>query len=295
MSRTRRQDCQAHAHRRPTPSLRTRLRRNRLWVAAGGVVVAAAAVVGFWALDTAARATRWRVPRRVRATTDGAFRPSETQWASLKLATVRQVAFRDERATDGKIAINEDTTTPVFSPYSGRVSRLIAQPGRLRRTRRAAVRHRSQRVRAGPERPRHRRGRRREGEARGSCWRRPPRSASASCWRSAAARSRTSSRRSPISWRRRATCARPRSRSRPCATGCASSAARTRRSRKLEKVDRIGAETIVVRADRRHDHPAQGRARPVHQRRRHRPGLHGRQSLDGVADRQRARIGRAAR
>ncbi|HYX02832.1 MAG TPA: efflux RND transporter periplasmic adaptor subunit [Reyranella sp.] len=60
---------------------------------------------------------------------DGAFRPSETQWASLKLTAVRQVAFRDERATDGKIAINEDTTTPVFSPYSGRVSRMIARPG----------------------------------------------------------------------------------------------------------------------------------------------------------------------
>ena len=44
---------------------------------------------------------------------------------------MRQVAFRDERATDGKIAINEDTTTPVFSPYSGRVSRLIARPGDL--------------------------------------------------------------------------------------------------------------------------------------------------------------------
>ena len=66
---------------------------------------------------------------KVARDTDGAFRPSETQWASLKLAAVRQVAFRDERATDGKIAINEDTTTPVFSPYSGRVSRLIAKPG----------------------------------------------------------------------------------------------------------------------------------------------------------------------
>jgi cobalt-zinc-cadmium efflux system membrane fusion protein len=31
--------------------------------------------------------------------------------------------------TDGKIAIDEDTTTPVFSPYSGRISRLIARPG----------------------------------------------------------------------------------------------------------------------------------------------------------------------
>src|SRR5258708_39811585 len=60
---------------------------------------------------------------------DGEFRPRESQWASLKLAAVRQVAFRDERATDGKIGINDDTTTPVFSPYSGRVSRLIAKPG----------------------------------------------------------------------------------------------------------------------------------------------------------------------
>ena len=62
---------------------------------------------------------------------DGAFRPRDTQWSSLRLAPVRQVAFRDERATDGKIAINEDTTTPVFSPYSGRVSKLIARPGDL--------------------------------------------------------------------------------------------------------------------------------------------------------------------
>lgn len=59
----------------------------------------------------------------------GVYRPSEAQWASLKVAVVRQVAFRDERATDGKIAINEATTTPVFSPYSGRVTRLIALPG----------------------------------------------------------------------------------------------------------------------------------------------------------------------
>ena len=61
--------------------------------------------------------------------TDGAFRPSESQWAGFRFAKVEPVAFREERATDGRIAINEDTTTPVFSPYSGRVSRLIAKPG----------------------------------------------------------------------------------------------------------------------------------------------------------------------
>ena len=112
----------------PNSSLRTRLRRNRLWVAAGGAVVAAAAVVGFWAFEPSSGNAVAR-PEKSTGDADGAFRPSDTQWASLRLALVRQVAFRDERATDGKIAINEDTTTPVFSPFSGRVSRLIARPG----------------------------------------------------------------------------------------------------------------------------------------------------------------------
>jgi cobalt-zinc-cadmium efflux system membrane fusion protein len=112
----------------PDRSLMARLRRNRLWVAAGGVVAVAAAVVGSWALETVPGNAVAR-PEKALADPDGSFRPSDTQWASLRLAAVRQVAFRDERATDGRIAINEDTTTPVFSPYSGRVSRLIARPG----------------------------------------------------------------------------------------------------------------------------------------------------------------------
>jgi membrane fusion protein, heavy metal efflux system len=111
----------------PNASLRTRLKRNRLWVAAGGVAIAAAVLVGLWANIGSGNAVA--PPDKPSRDADGAFRPSDTQWASLRLATVRQVAFRDERATDGKIAINDDTTTPVFSPYSGRVSRLIARPG----------------------------------------------------------------------------------------------------------------------------------------------------------------------
>ena len=106
----------------------TRLRRNRLWLAGGGVAAAAAIVAGFWVMNSGPGNAVAR-PEKVTRDTDGAFRPSETQWASLRLASVRQVSFRDERATDGKIAINEDTTTPVFSPYSGRVTRLIAKPG----------------------------------------------------------------------------------------------------------------------------------------------------------------------
>src|SRR5262245_53701349 len=112
----------------PKPAVQTRPRRTRLWVALGGAIVAAAAVVGAWSFNTMPGNAVAR-PDKASPDADGAFRPSETQWTSLKLAPVRQVAFRDERATDGRIAINEDTTTPVFSPYSGRVSRLIARPG----------------------------------------------------------------------------------------------------------------------------------------------------------------------
>jgi cobalt-zinc-cadmium efflux system membrane fusion protein len=106
----------------------TRLRRNRLWLAGGAVALLAAAVAGFWMLDSGPGNAVAR-NEKTKGDADGAFHPSDTQWASMRLAAVRQVSFRDERATDGKIGINEDTTTPVFSPYSGRVTRLIAKPG----------------------------------------------------------------------------------------------------------------------------------------------------------------------
>ncbi|MBS0519372.1 MAG: efflux RND transporter periplasmic adaptor subunit [Proteobacteria bacterium] len=98
----------------------------------GGLAVAAAGAVAFFMLDTGPGNALSRSDTKVSKVSqapDGAFAPSETQWSGLKLAVIRDVPFRDERTTDGKIAINEDTTTPVFSPYSGRVTRLIAKPG----------------------------------------------------------------------------------------------------------------------------------------------------------------------
>jgi|SRR5579883_1938872 len=97
-----------------------------LWLVGGGTIVIAG--LSLWdegrGSDNAVSP-----PHELAKDANEVFRPSDSQWASLNLAAVRQVAFRDERATDGKIAINEDTTTPVFSPYSGRVSKLIAKPG----------------------------------------------------------------------------------------------------------------------------------------------------------------------
>ena len=59
----------------------------------------------------------------------GTFRPTPAQWANLKTAPVASINFRTERITDGKIAVNGDKATQVFSPYSGRVTRIMANPG----------------------------------------------------------------------------------------------------------------------------------------------------------------------
>lgn len=59
----------------------------------------------------------------------GTFRPTQAQWANLKTVPVASVTFRTQRMTDGKIAVNNDRATAVFSPYSGRVTKIIANPG----------------------------------------------------------------------------------------------------------------------------------------------------------------------
>jgi cobalt-zinc-cadmium efflux system membrane fusion protein len=59
----------------------------------------------------------------------GTFMPGKDQVAGFKIMPVATVSFHSQRVTDGKIATNDDTTTPVFSPYSGRVTRLIAKAG----------------------------------------------------------------------------------------------------------------------------------------------------------------------
>jgi cobalt-zinc-cadmium efflux system membrane fusion protein len=61
---------------------------------------------------------------------DGAaYRPTPKQWASLGVSPVAEVVFRNEHMTEGKISVDEDRATLVFSPYSGRVIKLLAKPG----------------------------------------------------------------------------------------------------------------------------------------------------------------------
>src|SRR3954467_23722 len=57
------------------------------------------------------------------------YTPSPAEWASLTIQPVSERGFRAEHVTEGKIAIDEDRSTPVFSPYAGRVTKLLAKPG----------------------------------------------------------------------------------------------------------------------------------------------------------------------
>jgi membrane fusion protein, heavy metal efflux system len=57
------------------------------------------------------------------------FTPSESEWATLTIEPVSEKVFRAEHVTEGKVAVDEDRSTPVFSPYAGRVTKLLARPG----------------------------------------------------------------------------------------------------------------------------------------------------------------------
>jgi cobalt-zinc-cadmium efflux system membrane fusion protein len=59
----------------------------------------------------------------------GTFRATAQQLKSLTVEPVQIHAFVSEELTEGKIAVNGDRATPVFSPYSGRVTRVIAGLG----------------------------------------------------------------------------------------------------------------------------------------------------------------------
>ncbi len=59
----------------------------------------------------------------------GYFYPTAAQWATMTVESVQQHGFRSELVTEGKIAIDEDRVTPIFSPYAGRVTKLFVKQG----------------------------------------------------------------------------------------------------------------------------------------------------------------------
>jgi membrane fusion protein, heavy metal efflux system len=95
------------------------------------VLLAVAAVVGLGAFGV----MRMLIPHAKSLETTGPAKaelpfyvPSATEWASLTVEPVTERVFRAEHATEGKIAVNEDSSTPIFSPFAGRVTKLLVKP-----------------------------------------------------------------------------------------------------------------------------------------------------------------------
>lgn len=101
--------------------------RKRLVIGGGLAVVAVAVAIG-----TSLSGDKPKSPSEVSAQSrlnPGRYRPSATEWKSLTVEPVKTHDFRAEFTTEGKIAVDEDRSTPVHSAYSGRVTRLLVRPG----------------------------------------------------------------------------------------------------------------------------------------------------------------------
>jgi cobalt-zinc-cadmium efflux system membrane fusion protein len=97
--------------------------RARLAACAGLLAVMAAAVFAFAHMKAASQGHS-EVSSQSRKSLQR-YTPSAAEWASLTI----ERPFRAEHVTEGKIAVDEDRSTPVFSPYAGRVTKLLARPG----------------------------------------------------------------------------------------------------------------------------------------------------------------------
>src|SRR4030095_7638684 len=101
---------------------------RRKWaVAAALLALAGAAVYGF-VLCACHKRGHSKVSSQSRKGLSR-YTPSPAEWASLTIQPVSELAFRAEHVTEGKIAIDEDRSTPEFSPYAGRVTKVLWRRG----------------------------------------------------------------------------------------------------------------------------------------------------------------------
>jgi cobalt-zinc-cadmium efflux system membrane fusion protein len=103
------------------------LSRKHLAVGAALLALAGAALFGFMHLG-GAQPKSSEVSSQSRKGLQR-YMPTPAEWATMTIEPVTAHDFRSEHITEGKIAVDEDRSTPVFSPYAGRVTKLLARPG----------------------------------------------------------------------------------------------------------------------------------------------------------------------
>ena len=111
---------------RPARGLPRSVQLIAVAIAAGGLFVGLLGKSLLFPAETA--------PPKTEAVTEAAyttptFHPTPDQWAAFAITEVKPHSFEAARRTDGQIAIDDDLSTPIFSPYTGRVTRVIAKPG----------------------------------------------------------------------------------------------------------------------------------------------------------------------
>jgi cobalt-zinc-cadmium efflux system membrane fusion protein len=111
------------------PWLRARLDRRNVLSFVAVIAVAALALALMGEDKRASKLAHGDAEVSSQSRRPARFTPTPAQWASLGIEPCKQMAFRSEHTTEGKISINEDRATPIYPPYSGRVTRLMAKPG----------------------------------------------------------------------------------------------------------------------------------------------------------------------
>ena len=103
------------------------LTRQQLGVGVAVLVLAGAALFGFTHLGGAPKESSELSSQSRKG--QQRYTPTAAEWASLTVQPVSEQVFRAEYVTEGKVAVDEDRSTPVFSPYAGRINKLLARPG----------------------------------------------------------------------------------------------------------------------------------------------------------------------
>jgi cobalt-zinc-cadmium efflux system membrane fusion protein len=109
-----------------TPAGRELPTRQQITILAGASVAVIALLFGLPALGGLFAAKPSPPPPAPPA---GTFRVTSDQLQALTITPVQSAGFRPGVETEGKIATDDDKTTQVYSPYSGRVTRVFAKIG----------------------------------------------------------------------------------------------------------------------------------------------------------------------
>src|ERR1700691_5293186 len=102
-------------------------RERQVRVATIGTAVVILVVAGFWLGGRVFG--NHEAPATEPTSPPGTFRATAQQLKTLTVESVGVRGFVSEELTEGKIAVNGDRATPLYSPYSGRVIRVIAGLG----------------------------------------------------------------------------------------------------------------------------------------------------------------------